>query len=355
MSLEGMTITAPALRRFIREAFQAAGLAAAQAELAADVLATADELGVTTHGVKLLPGYLQRLKAGGARPQGKPRVTAEGPAWALVDGDSALGALVGVFAMQTAIAKAKVSGIAYVGVRNSGHFAAAGYYALLAAKAGLIGLSVANDTPSVVAPGALKPVLGTNPFAYAVPAGQHPPILFDIATSVVAGGKVYQARMLGRPIPNNWIVGRDGLPTTNAELYPEQATLVPIGGYKGFGLALLIETLAGLLSGAAFTYGIGSWMMAGADQPTLHGAAFIAIDPAVFGPREQFLDRVDQLIDEIHATPPMPGITRIIVPGDPEFDHQRQAQQAPLNLLPDVAQNVRLAAEIAGLSLDDYA
>lgn len=354
MNLEGMTITAPNLRRLIQTAFQAAGLSAANAALAADVLATADEFGVTTHGVKLLPGYLRRLKGGGTRPHGQPRVTHEGPAWALVDGDAALGALVGVFAMQTAIAKATASGIAYVGVQNSGHFAAAGYYALMAAKAGLIGLSVANDTPSVVAPGALKPVLGTNPFAYAVPAAKHPPILFDIATSTVAGGKVYQARTLGRPIPNNWIVGRDGQPTTNAELYPEEAALVPVGGHKGFGLALLIETLAGLLSGAAVTYGIGSWMLDGVDQPTRHGAAFIAIDPAVLGSRALFLERVDQLIDEIHATPPIPGVERILVPGDPEAENYRRAQHAPLALSPDVAQNVRLAVEMVGLSLSDY-
>ena len=261
------------------------GLTAANAEIAADVLATGDEFGVTTHGVKLLPGYLRLLKGGGARPHGQPHVIREGPAWALVDGDSALGVLIGVFSMQTAIAKARSAGIAYVGVRNSGHFAAAGYYSLMAAKVGLIGISVANDTPSVIAPGARKAVVGTNPFSYAIPAARHSPILLDMALSTVAGGKVYQARTLGKPIPDNWIVGLDGLPTTDAELYPDKAALVPAGGYKGFGLALLVETLAGLLSGAAVTFGVSSWMAARADQPTNHGAAFIAIDPAVFGHR----------------------------------------------------------------------
>jgi len=131
MSHETLTIHAQALRRFIRDALAAVGLAAADAETAADVLATADEFGVTTHGVKLLPGYLRRLSGGGARPNGQPKVISAGPAWALVDGDSALGVLIGVFGMQTAIAKASSAGIAYVGVRNSGHFAAAGYYSSL--------------------------------------------------------------------------------------------------------------------------------------------------------------------------------------------------------------------------------
>ena len=354
MSQEIMVIQATALRRLIRAALVAAGLAAEDAEVAADVLATADEFGVSTHGVKLLPGYLKRLMGGGARPQGRPRVIREGPAWALVDGDSALGVLIGVFAMRIAIDKAKSSGISYVGVRNSGHFAAAGYYSLLAARAGLIGISVANDTPSTVAPGARRAVLGTNPFSYAIPASRHPPILLDMATSTVAGGKVYQARQLGKPIPDNWIVGLDGLPTTNAELYPEKAALVPAGGYKGFGLSLLVEGLAGLLSGAAVTFGVGAWMSVEPDQPTYHGAAFVAIDPAVFGPREDFLARVDALIDEIHATPTVAGVDRIIVPGDREFANQRRAQREPLILSPDVAQNVRLAATMAGLRIADY-
>jgi ureidoglycolate dehydrogenase (NAD+) len=354
MTQEPLAFHSAGLRRFIRDALTAAGLTTADAETASDVLATADEFGVSTHGVKLLPGYLRRLQGGGARPRGQPHVISDGPAWALVDGDSALGVLIGVFGMETAIRKARSAGIAYVGVRNSGHFAAAGYYALMAAKQGLIGVSVANDIPSVIAPGARSAVVGTNPFAYAVPAGRHPPILLDMAISTVAGGKVYQARMLGRPIPDNWIVGLDGQPTTNAELYPEQASLVPAGGYKGYGLGLLVETLAGLLSGAAVTYGIASWMATGADQPTLHGAAFIAIDPAVLGPRETFLERVDALIDEIHATPTAAGVERILVPGDREYAHQARSRQEPMVLTADVAQSVRLAAEMAGLELSDY-
>ncbi len=354
MSPDTLTISAAALRRFIYDACLAAGLAPADAATATQVLATADEFGVSTHGVKLLPAYMRRLRAGGANPRGRPHVLREGPAWALVDGDSALGPIVGMFGMQTAIAKARTAGIAYVGVRNGGHFAAIGGYALLAAQAGLVGVATANDIPSVVAPGARRAVLGTNPLAYAIPAGRHPPILLDMASSTVAGGKVYQARMLGQAIPDNWIVGLDGQPTTDVALYPEQAALVPAGGYKGFGLALLVESLSGLLSGAAVTWEIASWMAVAPDQPTQHGAAFIAIDPAVFGPREEFLARVDKLIDEIHAAPAAEGIERILVPGDREFAAQQRAQREPLVLSADVAQNVRLAAELGGLRLDDY-
>lgn len=342
------------LRSFIADAFISVGLSVPDAIASADVLATADEFGVNTHGVKLLHAYLSRLAGGGTRPTGRPRITSHGPAWAMVDGNDALGMIVGNFGMAAAVAKARTAGIAYVGVKNSSHFGAAGYYALSAARQGLIGITVANDTPSVVAPGARKAVVGTNPFAYAIPAKRHPPILLDIAISTVAGGKVYQSRMLGKPIPGDWIVGQDGMPSTDASLYPDRAFLVPAAGHKGFGLAVLIEALSGLLSGAAVTSGIGSWMHISPSQPSHNGAAFMAIDPGMFGPLDVFLDRVDGLIDEIHATPAADGIADIIVPGEREFAHQKRCKVEPLVLAEDVAANVRRAAEIARLSLDDY-
>ena len=138
-----------ALHRFVVEAFRRAGLSEPDASVAADVLATTDAWGIFTHGTKNVRGYLRRLKAGGLRAAGRPRLAAEGPAWAIVDGDSALGMITSVLAMETAIAKARGCGVAYVGVRNSCHFGAAGYYAWLAARAGLIGLSMANDVLSL--------------------------------------------------------------------------------------------------------------------------------------------------------------------------------------------------------------
>jgi ureidoglycolate dehydrogenase (NAD+) len=229
-----------------------------------------------------------------------------------------------------------------------------GYYSLMAAKEGLVGISVANDIPSVVAPGAKRPVLGTNPFSYAIPASRHPPILLDMATSTVAGGKVYQSRMLGRTIPDNWIVTLEGVPTTDAALYPESASLVPAAGHKGFGLALLVEALAAMLSGAAATWDVGSWMQGDPARPTGHGAAFIAMDPSVMGLAEDVRERADALIEEIQATPPVQGGSPIVVPGEREQANQLRAQREGLLLLPDVAQNVVRAAAMAGLDLKGY-
>jgi len=165
------------------------------------VLVTTDSWGVFTHGTKLLGGYLTRVRAGGLRTDADPRVVSEGGAWAIVDGESVFGQVVATFAMKTAIEKARGSGIGYVGVRNSCHFGAAGYYAWLAAKENMIGQAMANDVPSMGVLGAKNAVTGTNPFAFAAPARAHDPILLDMALSTVAGGKIFAAHQRGEPIP----------------------------------------------------------------------------------------------------------------------------------------------------------
>ncbi|HEY2286857.1 MAG TPA: Ldh family oxidoreductase, partial [Streptosporangiaceae bacterium] len=254
------TIALPQLRAFCRDAFARVGLSGPDADTGAEVLSTTDGWGVFTHGSKALRGYLRRLRAGGLRVGGRPGIVSEGPAWAVVDGDSSLGMVTSVFAMTTAIGKARQAGVGYVGVRNSSHFGAAGYYASLAAREGLIGLAMANDIPSVAAPGSRTAVTGSNPLAYAVPAGKHPPLMLDMSIATVAGGKVYAARERGEPIPASWLIGEDGLPTDDPASYPEHSVLTPAAAHKGFGLALLIESLAGCLSGAATTWQIRSWL-----------------------------------------------------------------------------------------------
>jgi ureidoglycolate dehydrogenase (NAD+) len=338
-----------ALHRFVVQAFRSAGLLEADASVAADVLATTDAWGVFTHGTKNVRGYLRRLKAGGLRAAGRPRLAAEGPAWGIVDGDSALGMISSVFAMQTAIAKARQCGVAYVGVRNSCHFGAAGYYAWLAARDGLIGLSMANDIPSVAAPGSRGAITGSNPISYAVPAGRHPPLLLDMSTATVAGGKVYAARTRGERIPDTWLIGADGKPTTDPNGYPDAGALQPAAGHKGYGLALLIETLAGILSGAAFTWRVGTWMWDDGTQPTHHGAAFLAIDTNAVMPAAAFARRMEALVDEIHAAPRAEGVERLYVPGEMEWARYDRALRDGIQLPPDVAASLQEAAGMVGL------
>lgn len=353
--MNGTVVSYDALQRFTSEAFRRTGVSETDAATGAEVLATTDAWGVFTHGTKCLAGYVRRLKAGGLRTEGVPRIVREGGAWATVDGDSALGLVTSVFAMRTAIAKAKQQGIAYVGVRNSCHFGAAGYYAWLAAREGLIGVSMANDIPSVAAPGSRGAITGSNPLSYAVPAGRHPPVLLDMSTATVAGGKVYAARTRGEAIPNTWLIDANGKPTTDPSGYPDVGALQPAAGHKGYGIALLIEMLSGILSGASVTWQVGSWMWDDGTQPTHHGAAFLAIDVNAIMPAAEFAQRMEALVDEIHAAPRADGVERLFVPGEMEWERHARAMREGIALPEDVVINLRKAAEMTGLDFDAVA
>src|SRR5579862_4694570 len=224
-------ITIDNLTEFCVGALRNCGVSEADALLTAQTLATTDAWGVFTHGTKALRGYLRRLKGGGLAPRGVPSVVTEGPGWALVDGDSSLGMVTSTYAMDVALGKARQTGLGYVGVRNSCHFGAAGAYAAQAAQVGFIGLSMANDIPSVAAPGSRGAITGSNPISYAVPAGRHRSILLDMSVATVAGGKVYAARTRGESIPNTWLVGADGKPTTDPSGYPQMGALQPAAGH----------------------------------------------------------------------------------------------------------------------------
>jgi LDH2 family malate/lactate/ureidoglycolate dehydrogenase len=339
------------LNEFCVAVLRQCGLGDADARCGAAVLVTTDSWGTLTHGTKLLSGYVNRLRGGGLKPTGKPHVVREGPAWAIIDGDSALGLVISCFAMETAIAKAKTAGVGYVSVFNSCHFGAAGYYANLAVDRDMVGLAMANDSPSVTAPGSRAPALGSNPFAFAAPAGEEWPILLDIATAAVAGGKVYMSSVLGKPIPNNWIVDRDGVPTTNASLYPHNASLLPMAGHKGYGLALMIETLAGLMSGGALTNQIASWMFADPSLPTGHTHAFVALNVGAMVPLAQYKKRMDDLIHEIRSLPKAKGSDRIYLPGEMEWERREQALREGILLPPDVTEKLIAMVGTLGMKM----
>lgn len=323
------------------------GVSADDARTTADVLVTTDTWGVFTHGVKALGGYVRRLRGGGLQPTARPKVVDDGPAWAMVDGHSALGMVTSVFAMHLAMDKARACGVGYVGVRNSCHFGAAGYYAALAAAQDMIGLAMANDIPSVTAPGARGAVTGSNPLAYAVPTEAGPPIMLDMATSAAAGGKVAAAHALGKPVPPGWVVDRDGTPSTDPAAFLQGGALLPMAAHKGFGIALLIEMLSGVLTGAAMTRQVVAWVHGDAALPTGHGAAFLAFDIEALMPVDTFKKRVAGLAQEIHGAPRAPGAERIYLPGEMEWERRAQALASGIVLPPDVVASVlKLAEEV---------
>ena len=340
------------LEPFCQAALRKCGLGEADARVTADALVTTDTFGVFTHGTKSLRGYVRRLQAGGLRADAVPRIQAEGPAWAIVDGQSAIGMVTSAFAMNTAIQKAKTAGVAYVGVRNSCHFGAAGYYVNLAAKADMIGMAMANDTPSMAVPGSRQGVLGTNPFAYAVPAGEEDPIFLDIASSAVAGGKIRIFQALGLKVPENWLVDAEGVPTTDPFAYPLAGSLLPFGGYKGYGIALMIETLAGVLTGAGMQWEILSWIDGDPAQPTRHGAAFLAVNVGAMIAIDAFKQRVDALIRGIRQAPRAKGSDRIYVPGEMEWQKRREALANGIAMPEDVLASLHSLAKELGMKVD---
>lgn len=348
-------ISISALTSFCQQALAKVNVPLQDAQTTAEALVTTDAMGVFTHGTKLLGGYLHRLKGGGYRAAGRPRIEREGPAWAVIDGDSALGQVGSVFAMQTAIAKAKQVGVAYVGLRNTGHIGAAGYYSAMAARAGLISMVTGNDMPSVAAPGSRGAVLGSNPIAYGVPVGNGDPILLDMATAAVAGGKVYAAHQRGEPIPPTWLIGPDGHPTTDGSLYPHNASLAPMAGHKGYGFGLWCEVLAGVLPGGRITWEVGSWIFDEPSKPSWHNASFVAIDVATIASPEVFAERMRKLIDEIHSAPTAEGVERVLLPGEREWALHRRAQTNGINLPADVLAKLKAVADEYGVTLESSA
>ena len=338
------SVTVEELRAFCIEVLTKVGVGEHDAQTTADVLVTTDSWGVFTHGVKALGGYIRRIRAGGIRPDARPTVTSAGPGWAIVDGGSGLGMVTSTFAMRLAMTRARACGIGYAGVFNSCHFGAAGYYAAMAAAEDMIGLAMANDTPSVTAPGAKGRITGSNPLAYAIPTGSGPPILLDMATSTVAGGKVAAALALGKAIPEGWLIDPDGRSTTDPAAFPAGGALTPMAGHKGYGLALLIESLSAVLTGAAITRQVGTWAVGDPSVATGHGAAFVAIDIGAMTPIVEFKRRVDAMADEIRQSPRAEGSDRIYSPGEMEWERRQKALVEGI-LLPE---DVRLA--VHGLS-----
>lgn len=311
------------LRSFTIDSLVDAGVNLADATEAADALVTTDTFGVMTHGTKNLNQYIHKMQAGGLDPHAKPTIDREGLSWAILNGNKALGMVSGCKAMKLAIQKARETGIAYVGVHNSCHFGAAGYYANLAASEGMIGLSMSNADPVIAVPGGRTKAIGTNPFSFAAPLGDGTSLFLDIALSNVAALKVISAKEKGQPIPDTWLVDENGLPTTDANKFPKEASLQPMAAHKGYGLAVLVELLSSVVTGAGMLSEVVSWNLDLSSTNNV-GHAFIAIDVSKMLPYEQFLSRMRWIADELHQSPKAVGHNRIWLPGEMEWERRKK-------------------------------
>lgn len=340
------------LKEFCKAALVKEGMKEEYAAMTADVLAETDAFGTNSHGTKNLYNYIRKFRAGGIDIQAEPEILAQGPSFAAMDAHRALGMIPSVQGMKLACRKAKETGIAIVTVRNSCHFGAAGYYANIAAREGLIGLSMSNVDPNMTAPGARGMLLGNNPFAYAAPANTTPSVFLDIAMSNVASLKVVQARKDGKEIPATWIVDKDGLPTTDPSHYPEEGAMQPMAAHKGYGLAIMVELLTGILSGGCTSMGgdIVSWCFE-LEKPNNVCHTFIAIDPSKFLGEEKVADRVEDMAKVLRSAPKAKGAERIYTPGEIEWSRHTVADAEGFHIPADVEASLRQLAQDTGLSL----
>lgn len=316
---ESVTMGAERLEGWVGELLEAAGLVDEAAAVVAQSLVETNLRGIDSHGVLRVPIYIERLRAGLLNDDPEPFVVSEDGAVAVVDADGGPGQVAGYFATDLAVRLARAHGVGVVTVRGSSHYGAAGLYALRAAREGLLAISTTNAEPYVVPYGGSGPALGTNPIAFAAPSTDAIFVL-DMATSQVAVGKVFLAREQGRAIPESWAVDERGAPTTDAE---EARFAVPLGGYKGYGLGLMVEILSGLLAGAGFTHSVGD-MYNDFSRAQDVGHFFLVIDPERTVGRDAFADALERLLSELRANPPAPGFDAVLVAGDAELSTQSQ-------------------------------
>ena len=303
------------LEAFVGRALTAVGLPVSDAEQVARLMILADLRGSDGHGIFRLPQYVRRIRAGGMNVQPNIRAVQETVATALVDGDNGMGHLVMGFATQVAIKKAERTGIGWVGVRRSNHAGPAALYAMMPLARDMIGIYLAVGSANHMPPwGGVELLLSTNPIAFAIPALEEPPIVLDIATSVTAYGKVKTKALRGEPMPEGWMIDALGRPLTDPRR-AEEGFLLPIGTYKGYGLALVFGLLAGTLNGAAFGRDVIDFNKDD-KTPTNTGQIIVALDIARFSPLEAFKRKVDEVIRDFRNSQRMPGVDHIRLPGE---------------------------------------
>lgn len=336
--------TAESVRIFTEKVFKSIGCSPAHARLAADVLINADLNGVDSHGVARLSGYVRLFDHGRLNPNPTIKVIHETPSTATVDGDKGLGLVVAPFAMKLAKRKAKKVGSGWISVQNSNHFGIAGYHAALALEEDMIGWAMTNAAPLVVPTFSKEKLLGTNPIAVAIPAGEQPAFLADFATTAVAYGKMEILQRKGENAPLGWVQDENGDATVNANAVKEGGGLLPLGGdrehgsHKGYGLGAVVDIFSGVLSGANFGPWVPPFATAGfhgvaAEQVgkgTGHFLGAMRIDG--FRDKQEFKNEMDRWIGRFRSAKAVEG-EQVQIPGDQErrFKAERLVTGLPLN------------------------
>ena len=334
------------LENFMVDTFKGIGVPEDEAKICADVLITADKRGIDSHGIgRLKPIYYDRIKDGIQNPVTNFEIVREGPTTAVIDGHDGMGHVIGKKSMQMAIDKAKKYGMGMVAVRNSTHYGIAGYYALMAVKEGMIGITGTNARPSIAPTFGVENMLGTNPLTFGMPTDEEFPFVLDCATSITQRGKIEVYDRANKAIPKGWVIDEDGNARCDTheilkDLVKGKAALTPLGGigeetagYKGYGYATVVELLSAALSGGNFMKGLLGFDEDGKKVPYHLGHFFIAINISEFIELDKFKKTAGDILRDLRNSKKAPGCERIYTAGEKEYlaYQYRKDKGAPVN------------------------
>lgn len=348
MAEKSVYVPVQTLVDFMVEALEAMNISTDEAKIIADVLITSDLWGIRSHGIAHLKMYYERMKKGLQLPTTNITVVKDTPTTAVLDGGNGMGMVVGYRAMEMAIEKAREYGLGAVAVRNSSHYGVAGYYPLMAAKAGLVGLSVTNAHPSIAPTFGVRPMLGTNPIAVSAPTDEPFPYMFDAATAVAPRGKIEIAKRANKPIPEGWVINQEGLSATDPtnmikEMDLGNVALLPVGGlgdmfggHKGYGLATMVEIFSAAFQDGTYLWGLTDKDADGNPQFLRIGHFFLAIDVEHFIPLETFKKITGNMMRELRGSQVSPGQERIYTAGEKEYYNTERVQEEGVEIPPKV-------------------
>jgi L-2-hydroxycarboxylate dehydrogenase (NAD+) len=358
-------VWADSLCDFCARVFEKMGVPPDDAAVTADVLVAANLRGIDSHGVARLKRYVDGLRDGVMVARPNIEIVHQTPCTALVDGGGGLGQPVGVRGMKLAISKAREMGVGFVSVRNSNHYGIAGYYSMMALREGLIGISMTNASVLVVPTFGQDAVLGTNPISVAVPAGQERPFVLDMATSVATRGKLEEYDRQDKPLPLSWATDERGVPTADAArvlrnvLARAGGGILPLGGareedggHKGYGLALLVDILCGVLPGAGYATTIYPQDEEGNPLPANVGHFFGAIQVDAFRPLDEFKATMDDIIRRLRGSARAEGAERIYIHGEKEFEEEERRRREGIPLHPKTVAMMQQIARELGVEYD---
>jgi len=360
-------ISAEILERFMVDVFLGVGVPLEDARVCAQVLIESDKRGIDSHGIgRLKPIYYDRIREGIQQPVTRFEVVREGPTTAVVDGHDGMGQVIGRKSMTMAIEKARQFGLGMVAARNSTHYGIAGYYAMMASGAGMIGITGTNARPSTAPTFGVENMLGTNPLTFAMPSDEAFPFVLDCATSITQRGKIEVYDRLGKTLPPGWVIGEDGQPKTDAhqvlqDLVKGTAALTPLGGigedlagYKGYGYATVVEILSAALQSGPFLKSLLGLSAEGRPQPYHLGHFFLAIDISRFTEVETFKKNCGDILRALRASRKAPGQERIYTAGEKEHLAwmERKVKGIPVN--PPLQKNIRDLIRELGLKGYDF-